>query len=263
MNDRMAVMFNSFFYLISPFLMLGARQRPFPWTSKATPLYVATPFASVCRSGTKCSQILRLGFSSFSGTPVTLNTRVVRNSQRKWNDSKVGSYRGNSDKWFCHRAELQWAGLRVLYSLDWQHRGGGLVTEPLAPSMTARYTTPPRESQPTTHTKERCIQFCVSVSLQMKNQLDVKPVLGSGDCSERWPRFWGRALLTPPPEWAAMSSLDDPGPSEPDRPVDPAGTRQVCVLSWGGLQIEARASRPPLTHIIQAHVNKSALLYCT
>ncbi len=145
-------------YLIPPLLMLGARQRPFPRTSKATPLYVATPLASVHRSGCKHSQILCLGFSSLSGSPATANTiRYKPTAFMSENEPDVvmsGSYRGNSGKWLCLQAERRWAELRVPFSLDWQHRGGGPATpatERLGPHGRTLHNNTTRQPTSCTH----------------------------------------------------------------------------------------------------------------
>lgn len=58
-------------YLIPLFAMVSALQTPFPFTSNGTPLYVATHWSLVWRSGWICSQIFFLGLSSFSGSPVS------------------------------------------------------------------------------------------------------------------------------------------------------------------------------------------------
>ncbi len=139
-------------YLIPPLLMLGARQRPFPRTSKATPLYVATPFASVHRSGSKRSQIRCLGFSSLSGSPATAKHHPLQTDGVYEPDVVMsGSYRGSSGTWLCLRAERRWAELRVPFALDWQHRGGGPATERLGPSLAAHYTATPPDSPPAAH----------------------------------------------------------------------------------------------------------------
>lgn len=58
-------------YLIPLFAMVSALQTPFPFTSNGTPLYVATHWSLVWRSGWICSQTFFLGLSSFSGSPVS------------------------------------------------------------------------------------------------------------------------------------------------------------------------------------------------
>lgn len=58
-------------YLIPLFAMVSALQTPFPFTSNGTPLYVATHWSLVWRSGWICSHIFFLGLSSFSGSPVS------------------------------------------------------------------------------------------------------------------------------------------------------------------------------------------------
>lgn len=94
------------FYLIPPLLMLGARQRPFPRTSNATPLYLATPFASVHKSGSKRSHIRCLGFNSFSGTPAHHKQSLLQTLTAVYERFMMSrSYRGNSGKWLCRLAE--------------------------------------------------------------------------------------------------------------------------------------------------------------
>lgn len=56
-------------YLISVSLRVWALHAPLPTTSKAAPLYVATHWLSVRRSGWICSHTFVLGFSSLSGSP--------------------------------------------------------------------------------------------------------------------------------------------------------------------------------------------------
>lgn len=60
-----------FIYLIPLFAMVSALHTPFPFTSNGTPLYVATHWSLVWRSGWICSQIFFFGLSSFSGSPVS------------------------------------------------------------------------------------------------------------------------------------------------------------------------------------------------
>ena len=48
---------------------VGATQIPFPSTLKGVPLYVATLFPSVYRSGWICSHTFFFGFNCSSGVP--------------------------------------------------------------------------------------------------------------------------------------------------------------------------------------------------
>lgn len=59
----------SIHHLIGTLGSVGATQIPFPSTLKGVPLYVATLFSSVYRSGWICSHTFFFGFSWSSGAP--------------------------------------------------------------------------------------------------------------------------------------------------------------------------------------------------